>query len=78
MKVIIESTTKIVTAVGPGGAEISCRVWEGVSAGGVKVQCLIPRIAALTEGDLTEFEAELEEHAPPSVDLRMWPLRMVL
>lgn len=73
MKITIESTTKIVNASG-----VECRVWEGVTEGGVKVQCLIPRIAALAGEDLSQFEAELQEQRAPSVDVVMFPLRMVL
>ena len=72
MKITIESTSRVVEASG-----IKCRVWEGVSEGGVKVSCLIPRIAADAEQDLAQFEAELQEHAAPSA-IVAFPLRMVL
>ena len=82
MKITIESTTEIVSlsqasssAMEPG---IQCRVWEGVTEHGVKVQCLIPRIAALKNQDLAQFEAELEEQRPPSVPERAFPMRMIL
>jgi hypothetical protein len=74
MKITIESTTRIVNASG-----IDCRVWEGVTERGVKVQCLIPRIAALADQDLSQFEAELtEHHSPSSAEVQAWPLRMIL
>jgi hypothetical protein len=73
MKITIESTTRIVNANG-----IDCRVWEGVSERGVKVQCLIPRIAALKGQDLSQFEVELHEMRPPSADVQAFPLRMIL
>jgi len=54
-------------------------VWEGVTEYGVKVQALIPRIAAQDDQDLSQFEAELQEHAPPSATVQAWwPLRMIL
>lgn len=47
MKMTIESTTQIVkVATAPGGPDLECRVWEGETAGGFKVQCLIIYIAA--------------------------------
>ena len=73
MKITIENTTRIVNANG-----VDCRVWEGVSERGVKVQCLIPRISALAGQDLSQFEAELKETRPPSVDAQAFPLRMIL
>lgn len=74
MKVTIESTSKIVFADG-----IPCRVWEGETSKGTKVQCLIPRIAAAAnEKDLVEFEADLLEVRPPSAEVEAFPLRIVL
>lgn len=73
MKITIESTSRIVNANG-----VDCRVWEGMSERGVKVQCLIPRIAALKGQDLSQFEAELSETKPPSADVQAFPLRMIL
>ena len=73
MKITIESTTRIVNASG-----IDCRVWEGVTERGIKVQCLIPRIAALIGQDLSQFEAELQEQKPPSADAQAFSLRMIL
>lgn len=73
MKITIESTTRIVNASG-----IDCRVWEGVTERGVKVQVLIPRIAAAIGEDLTQFEAELKEQRAPSAEVQAFPLRMIL
>ena len=82
MKITIESTTKtVMIAAGEhfhAKYEIACRVWEGETEHGIKVQCLIPRIAALANQDLAQFEAELEEQKAPSSDVQIWPLRMVL
>jgi hypothetical protein len=79
MKIMIESTTKIVLAKTSALADgIECRVWEGFSEGGVAVQCLIPRIAALPGGDLAQFEKELSEQRPPSAEAQAFPLRMIL
>jgi hypothetical protein len=73
MKITIESTTKIVNANG-----IDCRVWEGTTASGVKVECLIPRIAVRNGQDTAQFEAELTEQRPPSADAEAFPMRMIL
>ncbi len=79
MKVTLESTTKIITVLGrPGGDAIQCRVWEGVTERGVKVQALIPRIAAHRSSDVSQFEAELQEQRPPSADFEAFPLRMII
>lgn len=73
MKITIESTTKIVNANG-----VDCRVWEGITERGIRVQCLIPRIAALADQDLSQFEAELKEQRAPSAEVEAFPLRMIL
>lgn len=73
MKITIESTARIVRANG-----VDCRVWEGVTERGVKVQALIPRIAALADQDLTQLEEELQEHKPPSAEVLAFPLSMIL
>lgn len=69
MKISIESTDQIVTLNG-----VPARVWEGTSAGGVRVHAFITRIAVDRADDGAEF-AELSEHSAPTV---AWPLHMVL
>jgi hypothetical protein len=73
MKLTIESTSGIVEVNG-----IPARVWEGVSERGVKVQCLVTRIAVHNNDDSSQFEAELRETAPPTAPERAFPLRMIL
>ena len=75
MKITIESTT-LVTMLND---EIAARVWEGETERGVKVQCLIPRIAVKDGQDASQFEAELVEQRAPSADAaRCFPLRIIL
>lgn len=82
MKITIESTTKIVTVSQRSSSAmesgIQCRVWEGVTERGVKVQCLIPRIAALKDQDLAQFEAELQEQSAPTSGVQAFPLLMII
>lgn len=73
MKLTIESTTKLVNANG-----VDCRVWEGVTASGIKVQCLIARVAVADGQDVSQFEAELKQQRPPSAAVEAFPLRMIL
>ena len=73
MKVTLESTTKIVNLSG-----VDCRLWEGVTAAGVKCHAYIPRIAVHEDDDATEFEKELKEQRKPSAALDAIPLRMIL
>lgn len=74
MKITIYSTTMFVET-----NCVTCRVWEGQTERGIKIQCLIPRIAAERGQDLTQFEAELMEQSAPSVDtVQAFPLRMIL
>jgi hypothetical protein len=81
MKITIESTTKVVEVVNDGfgkSAAIQARVWEGETDSGIKVQCLITRIAAEATQNLSQFERELQECKAPSVDVQMFPMRMIL
>lgn len=79
MKITIESTTKIILVKTSELADgIHCRVWEGMTESGVKVECLIPRIAAREGQDMAQFEAELQEHRAPSPDVQAFPMRMIL
>ncbi len=73
MKLIIESTTKVVTLDG-----VACRVWEGQTAHGVKVHAFIPRVAVTDGQDTSQFEAELSEHRAPSIEIEAIPFRMLL
>jgi hypothetical protein len=77
MKIEIESTSRIVQ-VENNGASVPCRVWEGRTESGIEVQCLIVRIAASKDADLSQFERELEEQRPPSAAVQAFPLRMIL
>jgi hypothetical protein len=82
MRITIESTSEIVTlAKRDGRHEISipARVWEGETESGIKVHCLVTRIAARDGQNLAQFESELREVKPPSVDaLDCFPLRLIL
>jgi hypothetical protein len=74
MKITIESTTEIVDL----NNGVKARLWEGTSERGVKIHCLITRIAVHKDDDCSQFEAELTEHAHPQSGERVFPLRMIL
>jgi hypothetical protein len=78
MKLILEQTTQVVTVFNEDGAGVECRVWEGKTESGVKVEALIVRIAARDDQDLTQLQNELKETRPPSDDVRAFPLRLIL
>lgn len=78
MKVTIESTTKIVNLINEVGSPVPCRLWEGTTERGVKVHVFVPRIAALADQDLSQFEEELRETRAPSPEVEAYPLRLVL
>ena len=84
MKIEIESTTKIVTLV-INGHNVPARVWQGETAGGIRVQCFITRISPeIPKSDpkidelTVEFEAELKRQADPRPSVEAIPLRMIL
>ncbi len=74
MKITIESTMEIVTL----NSGVQARVWEGATERGVKIQALVTRIAVHKDDDTSQFEAELKEQKPPSVEERAFPMRMIL
>ena len=80
MKITIESTSEIVLISRDLGEKpVPARLWEGTTESGIKVQCLVARIAAQgTPEDLSQFEAELVEQREPSEAPRAFPLRMVI
>ena len=74
MKVIIESTTKIIHFNG-----VPVRVWEGHTESGIKVNCFIARVAIdAKEPNVGEFEKELREQKPPSKEIEAFPLRVII
>lgn len=74
MKIIIESTTKLVELNG-----VPARIWEGQTDTGIKMHCYITRVA-IDEGEphKAEFDAELAKQRKPSADIEAIPFRMIL
>lgn len=77
MEVVLRSTTKIVNLV-VGGHSVPARVWEGTTAGGLECHAYITRIAVHKDDDAREFDAELQEHTPPSAAIQEIPLSLIL
>jgi len=70
MQIEITATDQLTTLDG-----ISCRVWEGVTARGVRCKVFVHRIAVHEGEDSAQFDAELREQIPPGYAV---PLRDVL
>lgn len=77
MKITIESTTKIVR-ITIGGDTVPARIWEGHTDSGIPVHCFVTRIAAPTDENLEQFDAELQECRSPSEAISTIPMRMIL
>lgn len=73
MRITIESTRKIVEVNG-----VPARVWQGTTAKGVPITCLITRVAVERTADASELEKDLDEQAAPRGDATHWPARLVL
>jgi len=73
MEIQLESTTKVVQING-----VPARLWQGVTARGVKCHALIARIACEEDSRAEEFEADLQEVAAPRPELEAIPLRLIL
>lgn len=69
----LENTTRFVNVDG-----VEARVWEGTTAMGVRVQALVVRVAASAGEDVAEFERDLEETRPPSVEAQAFPAKLRL
>lgn len=76
MKASIQSTTEVVEISDPSGRRANARVWEGVTAGGVRFTAYITCVQVLTKDQGDEFERDLLEHKRPedwtqrAIDLR--------
>jgi hypothetical protein len=77
MKIMVESTTKIVELVVEGNS-VPARIWEGTTEGGISVHCYITRIAVHREADTAQFEEELLEQRAPCPEIEAIPLRLIL
>ena len=73
MKIILESTTKIVELNG-----VPARIWEGETEDGIKLHAYVTRVAVNREQDSSQFEKELQQHMAPSPEVEAIPLRMIL
>jgi len=73
MEMTIHSTDKIVEING-----IPTRVWEGVSASGIRVHTYIIRVAVKRGDDVTEFQRELQECIPPTPEVAAMPAAIKL
>lgn len=73
MRITAESTEKIVHVNG-----VLARVWEATTADGVECYLFVTRVAVKRDADNAQFERELIEHKPPSVEAADFPARMIL
>ena len=78
MKLIIESTGKIVELDLGRGAIVPARIWEGETDSGIKVHCYVTRVAVGKDQDQAQFEAELRECRAPSPEVAAISMRMIL
>jgi len=80
MKIIIESTSKIVILKPDSLSDgVPARVWEGKTDSGIKVHCFVTRIAIDKDEPNTEqFEKELKEQKVPSPEIDAIPGRLIL
>lgn len=74
MTITIKSTEQMVTI----NNDIQARVWEGTTESGIKVQCLIARIAVGKSENQEQFQRELQEAHCPEPASPAFSLRMVL
>lgn len=73
MTVTLHNTSKIVELNG-----VPARIWEGETSTGIPVHAFITRIAVAKDKPCEEFEKELSETSPPSAEVKVYPLRLVL
>lgn len=73
MKVVLESTTKLVELNG-----VPARLWSGTTDSGLEVHAFVTRICTPRDCDQAQFQAELRECAAPRPEIEAIPLRLVL
>lgn len=80
MKITISPTSKIVTCKpGPLETGIQARVWEGHTENGIKVHCLVTRVAVgKDEPRIEEFHQALQEVNAPSAEIEAYPTRLII
>ena len=79
MKASIESTTEVVEIRDPSGRPANARVWEGVTAAGVRFTAYITCVQVLKTDDCEEFVRDLQEHKRPDAStVRAIDLRFVI
>ena len=78
MKVMLESTTKIITIRDQDGNEMLARIWEGTTESGIQVHAYVTRIAVHKDEDCRQFEAELKECRAPSKQIEAIPLKLII
>ena len=80
MKITISPTSKIVI-LKPGefANGVPARIWEGETESGIKVHCLITRIAVdKDEPRIDVFQKELLEVNAPSAEIEAYPNRLII
>jgi hypothetical protein len=78
VRIILESTAKVVELVDGNNGHVHARVWEGHTDDGVAVVAFLARIAPADDGqDLAEFERDLLTVRPPQAALAI-PHRLLL
>jgi hypothetical protein len=78
VRIILDSTAKVVELVNGHGGHVNARVWEGHTDDGVAVVAFVARLTPTEdEADLTAFEADLLTVRPPVAALAI-PHRLLL
>lgn len=73
MRIILESTTKIVEVNG-----VPARIWEGATQSGIPLHAYVTRVAVADDENQEDFERELQEHRAPSPAIEAIALKVVL
>ncbi len=77
MKIMIESTQKIVELVTPDGT-VPARIWEGQTDTGIRVHAYVTRVAVAQGENQEQFQRDLQEQRAPSQEVAAIPLRLIL
>lgn len=73
MRIILESTTKIVEVNG-----VPARIWEGATQSGIPLHAYVTRVAVAEDENQEDFERELQEHRAPSPAIEAIAPKVVL
>lgn len=80
MKIMLESTNRIVEVREGTHCLVHGRVWQGKTESGIPIAVVITSLAVEAERDQSQFQAELQQQhvEPQEYSVKAFPLRFII